>query len=481
MRSRWQVAFVTVVLTSGLFAGAQPAQDSTDPARNRLLYGFATMTPADAPVAGSWGTWTLTLTVGRLGIDDGGQIILVARGVSDWAPFQTTSPGADQYVTVRTTGRAHFNVRYDNRRAWKRPWYRGLVITVEEGYLREGDEVVVTLGDRSGGSRGARVQTPAETLSGFRFVVDPFGTGQTVPVLASPQFDVVAAPATSLELVAPTETAVDKAFWLQVRTKDMWGNPAESFGGTVEFEIPAGVTGLPRTYTFAAADRGFHRFEGLRAAQPGTYRIRGRDTRQTGMAAESNPVVALATAGMRPFWADLHGQSGESVGLGTVGEYYAYARGFAAVDVAAHQANDFQVTREAWNAISAATRATNEPGRFVTFPGYEWSGNTANGGDHNVLYLEDGQPLHHSSRAQIDEEDVPDQPTDQYTDPRPGRRSGRPPRSAHPSYRRAAREPRLLRRARHAWNRGLLRPRPVRVVPGRCALPRPEGRRVCRE
>ena len=28
----------------------------------------------------------------------------------------------------------------------------------------------------------------------------------------------------------------------------------------------------------------------------------------------------------------------------------------------------------------------DEPGRFVTIPGYEWSGNTALGGDRNVFY-----------------------------------------------------------------------------------------------
>jgi hypothetical protein len=34
-----------------------------------------------------------------------------------------------------------------------------------------------------------------------------------------------------------------------------------------------------------------------------------------------------------------------------------------------------------------------EPGRFVTFHDYEWSGNTPAGGDHNAYYRDDG-PLH---------------------------------------------------------------------------------------
>ena len=35
----------------------------------------------------------------------------------------------------------------------------------------------------------------------------------------------------------------------------------------------------------------------------------------------------------------------------------------------------------------------NEDGRFVVFPGYEWSGNTGLGGDRNVLYRTEGRKI----------------------------------------------------------------------------------------
>ncbi|MFH1571258.1 MAG: DUF3604 domain-containing protein, partial [Gemmatimonadota bacterium] len=37
----------------------------------------------------------------------------------------------------------------------------------------------------------------------------------------------------------------------------------------------------------------------------------------------------------------------------------------------------------------------------VVFPGYEWSATTPAGGDHNVYYLEDGEPIHRTSHWQI--------------------------------------------------------------------------------
>jgi hypothetical protein len=51
-----------------------------------------------------------------------------------------------------------------------------------------------------------------------------------------------------------------------------------------------------------------------------------------------------------------------------------------------------QLRRE-WAEIEEASRAFHEPGRFVTFPGYEWHGNGACG-DHNVYHAREGLPIH---------------------------------------------------------------------------------------
>ena len=53
--------------------------------------------------------------------------------------------------------------------------------------------------------------------------------------------------------------------------------------------------------------------------------------------------------------------------------------------------NDFHITKETWDGIQDTSAKFNLPGRFVAFPGYEWSATTGRGGDHNVIYLEEGQ------------------------------------------------------------------------------------------
>lgn len=46
-----------------------------------------------------------------------------------------------------------------------------------------------------------------------------------------------------------------------------------------------------------------------------------------------------------------------------------------------------------WAEFQHAMAAAHAPGRFVTFPGYEWQGD-GTWGDHNVVFREDGQPLY---------------------------------------------------------------------------------------
>ncbi len=45
-----------------------------------------------------------------------------------------------------------------------------------------------------------------------------------------------------------------------------------------------------------------------------------------------------------------------------------------------------------WAEVEDATRALNEPGRFVTFPGYEWQGDGSSG-DHNVVFRGEGHGI----------------------------------------------------------------------------------------
>ena len=98
-----------------------------------------------------------------------------------------------------------------------------------------------------------------------------------------------------------------------------------------------------------------------------------------------------------PYWCDLHGQSEETIGTNSARELIEFARDRAFLDGMSHQGNDFQITTPFWEELNRLTREYNEDGRFVIYPGYEWSGNTGLGGDRNVMFMREGGQIHRSS------------------------------------------------------------------------------------
>lgn len=375
--------------------------DADSGTRFRVLHGSASLSPGEPVVAGSLGTWRIRYRVGKYGIDDGGSIRVVRRFVSDWGAPQTERPDQADFLTISTSGSARVTVSCDPR-AHVRPWQKSMTVSVKDGYLREGDTVTLVLGDTSAGGPGSRAQTFCEPRFEFRVLVDCFGTGSFVELESAGSVPIVGGPGAEVQLIVPTDVVLGIPFRLSVRVLDQWGNPADRYQGVLETGGSAGLFyGLPSRLTLERTDQGILRLDGILAREPGIYRIEAED-RKHGLKAVSNPLfVKPHQPRRRRFWGDLHGQSEETVGTLRVDEYFAFARNRALVDFAGHQGNCFQITPGVWDRIRETVRNFNEPGRFVTFLGYEWSGLTAGGGDRNVYFRGDDGPLHRASRCLI--------------------------------------------------------------------------------
>jgi hypothetical protein len=112
----------------------------------------------------------------------------------------------------------------------------------------------------------------------------------------------------------------------------------------------------------------------------------------------SNPItISEDTGDHQRFWGDLHAQTKETVGTGDEDEYFTFGRDVARLDFASHQGNDFQISDDYWRHLNETTRKYHEDGRFVVLPGYEWSANTPAGGDLNVFFRREDQPILRSS------------------------------------------------------------------------------------
>ena len=366
----------------------------------RVLHGSASLSPGEPVVAGSMGTWRIRYRVGKYGIDDGGKIRVVRRFVSDWGTPQTDRPDQADYLTVSTSGGARVSVSCDPQ-AHVRPWQKSMTVSVNDGCLRRGDTVTLVLGDASAGGPGSRAQTFCEPRFEFKVLVDCFGTGSFAELEPAGSLPIVGGAGAEIQLIVSTDVVLGIPFRVSVRVLDQWGNPADRYQGVLETGDSAALFyGLPPHLTLERSDRGILCLDGVLAREPGIFRIEALD-RKRGLKAVSNPLFVKPHQPRRRFWGDLHGQSEETVGTLTVDEYFAFARNKALVDFAGHQGNCFQITPEVWKRIRKTVRNFNEPGRFVTFLGYEWSGLTAGGGDRNVYFRGDDGPLHRASRCLI--------------------------------------------------------------------------------
>lgn len=363
------------------------------------LMGSATIDPQGEFEAGSFASFTLTYAAGYFGIDDTGSIKVVHRFASDMGRPQFTDPAGWNYTTVEASNGAVLQVEYDAKRNI-RPWDKTLFIRVMRGFLREGERIVVRFGDRRAGSPGMRVQTFVEPTFEFKVLVDAFAAYEYVEIESSPTISIVAGPPVAYKAVLPTLRRVGEPFKLGFKGEDKWGNPSHRVAGEFTLRANLPVRNLPAWIRVEAGARAAT-LPGLVADMPGDLVIEA--LRGEEVVAASNPCRIVERAPRVHFWADLHGQSEETIGTNSAKELIEFARDCAFLDAMSHQGNDFQITSAFWAELNALSVQYDRDGEFVMFPGYEWSGNTGLGGDRNVLYLAEGQPIHRSSHALVED------------------------------------------------------------------------------
>ena len=369
--------------------------------------GHATLSPTEPCVAGSFVSFTLTYTAGYFGIDDTGGLKIVHRFASDMGKMQFTDPQGWNYVTAQASNGAVLELRYDQK-GNIRPWDKTLAIRVQRGFLREDDQIVVQIGDTRGGSPGIRVQTFTEPSFEFKVLVDAFATYNFVELPLQPTVAVVAGPPVLFKAVLPSLRRVGEAFTLGLKGEDKWGNPTEQAAGRYSLQASRPVQGLPAAVQFGLGQRSLL-LRGLNVAEPGDLVVALKDT-QGKLLCESNPLRIVSAAEHLPYWADLHGQSEETIGTNSARELIEFARDQAFLDAMSHQGNDFQITTPFWQELNRLSAEYNRDGGFIVFPGYEWSGNTGLGGDRNVMFKTEGRQIHRSHHALV--EDLSDVDTD---------------------------------------------------------------------
>ena len=382
-------------LRGEVFTNALPAEDP-------VLYGSATLSPEGAFEVRSLHSFELTYRCGRYGLDDTGSIRIVFRFTADGGSLQMDDPQGLNYVTATSSNGVPLTLHFDSN-GHQRPWYQALTVTVSKGYLSEGDSISIIYGDTRAGSPGLRLQSLCETAFTWRVFADVCATGHYVPIPESPTIRIVPAAPAIWKAVLPSLRRPAEKFRLSLKAEDSYGNPSDQVEVELKLQSSKQVSGLPEICRFTPGQRALV-IEGLSFSGEGIVQIEVFDMNGD-LLAESNPLI-IRDSPFAAYWGDMHGQSGESVGINTAREYFQFARDLAFLDATSHQANDFQINEAFWQHINELTAEFHEDNRFLTLPGYEWSGNTGVGGDRNVYFRHEGRTIRRSSHALIEHRDA---------------------------------------------------------------------------
>ena len=374
------------------------------------LLGTAKLDKTGAYEAGSYQSFTLTYTAGRFGIDDSGSLRICWRFATDQTNPQFDDPKAPGYTEVVASNNAVLQARFDPK-GNIRPWDRTLQIKVVRGFMKEGDTITVRFGVTDHGSPGMRLQTFCESRYEFRVLVDPIATYNFQTLPDQPAISIVPGPPVTWVGVVPSTIVTGAPFTLKIKGEDTWGNPSDQAAGQFVIKSNRTIEGLPDKVEIANGSFAAE-VSDLVVHDEGPLHV-SLHTGEGELLTTCNPSFVRAAPERLQFWGDLHGQSDETLGTNSAADYFAFARDRSFMDCCAHQGNDFQMTDTFWKDLNVVTAHFNEDGRFVTLPGYEWSGNTALGGDRNVLYPHEGRIMRRSSHALI--EDQFDMDTDCHT------------------------------------------------------------------
>ena len=366
--------------------------------------GSAWMTTAPTATAGEMGTIQLVYRAGKYGIDDRGSFLVAWRSISDMEMPQFDRPTESGYTTMSSTGKIKARMSFMK---YLRPYHNSIKIEIYDGYLREGEELTVTFGDRSQGSPGIRMQSFYEREFEMIPLVDACGTGryEKVPLTdaegkTTPErmtMEILPGLAKTLQVSGPTLIQPQEEFSVALRVLDLLGNVTSQKEGKISLRIVGPQGGVvPPSAEFKKGHSGVIHVPGCKVTEPGVYHIYATDE-QTGQVAVSNPCLCMPEIRQKLFWGDMHGQTRETLGCGRLEDYLAFARDSALIDFTSWQGNDFELTDQAWEFIRQTVKDFNEEGKFLVYLGYEWSGTSNAGGDHNVYFLGDSEEFYPSS------------------------------------------------------------------------------------
>jgi len=333
-------------------------------------------------VAGEGVDIVFRFEIGETELARGARLRVAWRWPFDWADLQQSDPSRPNFLDTRSPADVEVSTLYE-RRGDLNPWHHDILITVDDGRLEKGDILEVRCRSWEG-------PTFATDDGYFLMLLNPEGDDAWIRLVDPPRFRIEPGEPSQIIAIAPSGGYVGEEAVVRVRAIDSWANATPIDRPSIQgFGVAAGEPQLNSRFPVWEVP--------ILWGKEGVHRI---DVSADGFSCLSNPVQVTADKDLsRLHWGDLHaGQSEIGCGAGTLDHHFAYARDVAGLEFASQQANDHYVTRAIWEHVREVTRHHNDEGHFLAYLGCEWSPYTPDGGDRNVIYMDDEPRMRRSDR-----------------------------------------------------------------------------------
>ena len=180
---------------------------------------------------------------------------------------------------------------------------------------------------------------------------------------------------------------VNEQFSLNIAAIDKYGNLAQDFRGTVMLTTDSD-NHFPKKVKFSKDDGGRKSIKDLHIDEAGWYRIITKGDNVSGIS--NYLVISNEKPSHRLYYGDMHAHTLDCDGTNDILEHYFYAPKVAGLDflcVSPHA--EYFGCKRAWDRYLKETTKANQPGRFVTFYGYEW----AQEGHTNAYFLSEKEAV----------------------------------------------------------------------------------------
>ena len=335
----------------------------------------------DCVEAGNKANLKLTYTIGEDGLREGA-VVIILTPVSCWS-----FPYFDQakHFSVKTSGGAQLRAELNKMS----PPHRGNIykITAIKGGLCAGDSFTIDYTSEDG--EGVTVQRYIQDKVYF-LGLESGGDGVFTPFALSDcaALKVVAGKPQRFRIKTAQVISWNETLNMSIRALDICRNPVLDFGGEAHLDI-SNSEGIKCESRVVKFDNGQSEVR-LDALQAGNYVV---TVTGDGFKLENLSVIVTEDKTDGLYFGEIHGHSGVSDGLFGMRDYFNYGKDIGMLDFCALSDHDWEIVEHSRNrdngglrALGEITAEYNEPGRFVTFCGYEWMGQ---GGHINVYYLSD--------------------------------------------------------------------------------------------